>query len=68
MNLATVRVKGYILQVELAWRTVQLGADVDELPTAFATALKAKASSAGSPSRKHWRKYPKIYLLGLGSR
>ena len=35
MNLTTVRAKGYIFQVELAWRAVQLGADISELPIRF---------------------------------
>ncbi|CUS39557.1 Undecaprenyl-phosphate mannosyltransferase (modular protein) [Candidatus Nitrospira nitrosa] len=35
MALSTVQAKGYIFQVELAWRAVQLGATVSELPIRF---------------------------------
>ncbi|MDH4152226.1 MAG: polyprenol monophosphomannose synthase [Nitrospira sp.] len=35
MTLSTVQAKGYIFQVELAWRAVQLGAKVSELPIRF---------------------------------
>jgi dolichol-phosphate mannosyltransferase len=35
MTLSTVQAKGYIFQVELAWRAVQLGAKVTELPIRF---------------------------------
>ena len=53
MNLATVRAKGYIFQVEwpggpCSWVRMWMN-----YPSAFAIALKAKASSAGNPSRKH---------------
>lgn len=35
MTLSAVQAKGYIFQVELAWRAVQLGAKVIELPIRF---------------------------------
>jgi len=49
MTLSTVRAKGYIFQVELAWRAVQLGATVSELPIRFSDRILGQ-SKLGWPS------------------
>lgn len=49
MALSTVQAKGYIFQVELAWRAVQLGATVSELPIRFSDRILGQ-SKLGWPS------------------
>ncbi len=43
MHLGTVRAKGYVFQVELAWRAVQLGADIRELPIRFSDRVQGQS-------------------------
>lgn len=49
MRLATVRAKGYVFQVELAWRAVQLGAEIREIPIRFTDRVQGQ-SKLGWPS------------------
>lgn len=49
MQLEAVRAKGYVFQVELAWRAVQLGADIRELPIRFTDRVQGQ-SKLGWPS------------------
>ncbi|MGZ8366443.1 MAG: glycosyltransferase, partial [Nitrospira sp.] len=68
MNLATVRAKGYIFQVELAWRAVQLGADVDELPIRFCDRMEGQSKLGWQSIAEALMEVPQMYLLGQGSR
>ena len=68
MNLPTVRAKGYIFQVELAWRAVQLGADVDELPIRFCDRIEGQSKLGWQSIAEALMEVPQMYLLGLGSR
>lgn len=68
LNLATVRAKGYIFQVELAWRAVQLGADVIELPIRFCDRIEGQSKLGWQSIAEALVEVPKMYLLGLGSR
>ncbi len=68
MNLATVRAKGYIFQVELAWRAVQLGADVDELPIRFCDRIEGQSKLGWQSIAEALMEVPQMYLFGLGSR
>lgn len=68
MNLATVRAKGYIFQVELAWRAVQLGADVEELPIRFCDRIEGQSKLGWQSIAEALMEVPQMYLLGLGSR
>jgi dolichol-phosphate mannosyltransferase len=68
MNLATVRAKGYIFQVELAWRAMQLGADVDELPIRFCDRIEGQSKLGWQSIAEALMEVPRMYLLGLGSR
>jgi len=68
MNLATVRAKGYIFQVELAWRAMQLGADVDELPIRFCDRIEGQSKLGWQSIAEALMEVPHMYLLGLGSR
>lgn len=49
MRLHTVRAKGYVFQVELAWRAVHLGAEIRELPIRFTDRVQGQ-SKLGWPS------------------
>lgn len=68
MNLATVRAKGYIFQVELAWRAVRLGADVDELPIRFCDRIEGQSKLGWQSIAEALMEVPKMYLVGPGSR
>jgi dolichol-phosphate mannosyltransferase len=68
MNLATVRAKGYIFQVELAWRAVQLGADVDELPIRFCDRIEGQSKLGWQSIAEALMEVPQMYIFGLGSR
>lgn len=67
MNLATVRAKGYIFQVELAWRAVQLDANVIELPIRFCDRIEGQSKLGWQSIAEALIEVPKMYLLGLGS-
>lgn len=49
MRLDTVRAKGYVFQVELAWRAVRLGAEIREIPIRFTDRILGQ-SKLGWPS------------------
>lgn len=68
MNLATVRTKGYIFQVELAWRAVQLGADVDELPIRFCDRIEGQSKLGWQSIAEALIEVPKMCLLRLDDR
>jgi len=68
MNLRTVRTKGYIFQVELAWRAVQLGADVVELPIRFCDRIEGQSKLGWQSIAEALMEVPKMYLLGLSGR
>ncbi|MBH0203267.1 MAG: polyprenol monophosphomannose synthase [Nitrospira sp.] len=68
LSLSTVRAKGYIFQVELAWRAVQLGADVDELPIRFCDRIEGQSKLGWQSIAEALVEVPKMYLLSLNSR
>jgi dolichol-phosphate mannosyltransferase len=68
MNLATVRAKGYIFQVEHAWRAMQLGADVDELPIRFCDRIEGQSKFGWQSIAEALMEVPRMYFLGPGSR
>jgi dolichol-phosphate mannosyltransferase len=68
MNLATVRAKGYIFQVELAWRALQLEAMIDELPIRFCDRVEGQSKLGWQSIAEALMEVPKMYLLGLGGR
>jgi dolichol-phosphate mannosyltransferase len=68
MHLESVKAKGYIFQVELAWRAVQLGANITELPIRFSDRVQGQ-SKLGWPSiAEALMAVPKMYLLDLAGR
>lgn len=68
MNLPTVQAKGYIFQVELAWRAVQLGADITELPIRFTDRVRGQSKLGWQSITEALVEVPKMYLLGRGGR
>lgn len=66
MNLATVRAKGYIFQVELAWRAVQLDANVVELPIRFCDRIEGHSKLGWRSIAEALTEVPKMYRLGRG--
>jgi dolichol-phosphate mannosyltransferase len=68
MNLPTVKAKGYIFQVELAWRAVQLGADITELPIRFTDRVRGQSKLGWRSITEALVEVPKMYLLGQGGR
>ena len=68
MNLSTVQAKGYIFQVELAWRAMQLGAEVVELPIRFCDRIEGSSKLGWQSIAEALMEVPKMYLLSLGSR
>ncbi len=64
MNLATIRAKGYIFQVELAWRALQLGAEVKELPIRFCDRIEGHSKLGWQSIVEALIEVPKMNLWG----
>lgn len=62
MDLETVRAKGYIFQVELAWRAVRLGANVHELPIRFSDRIQGQSKLGWASLIEGLTAVPKMYL------
>lgn len=60
MALSTVQAKGYIFQVELAWRAVQLGAKVSELPIRFSDRVLGQSKLGWSSIIEGLMEVPKM--------
>jgi dolichol-phosphate mannosyltransferase len=68
MNLESVKAKGYVFQVELAWRARQLGAEICELPIRFSDRIEGQ-SKLGWPSIvEAVTEVPRMYFRTLTSR
>jgi dolichol-phosphate mannosyltransferase len=62
MTLGTVRAKGYVFQVEMAWRAVQLKAQIREIPIRFSDRTQG-SSKLGWPSiAEALREIPRLYF------
>ncbi|MBX3350229.1 MAG: polyprenol monophosphomannose synthase [Nitrospira sp.] len=64
MALSTVQAKGYIFQVELAWRAVQLGATVSELPIRFSDRVLGQSKLGWSSIIEGLMEVPKMCCRG----
>ena len=64
MALSTVQAKGYIFQVELAWRAVQLGAKVSELPIRFSDRVLGQSKLGWSSIIEGLMEVPKMCFRG----
>jgi len=62
MDLATVRARGYVFQVEMAWRAVQLKAKIREIPIRFIDRAQGQ-SKLGWPSiAEALKEIPRLYF------
>jgi dolichol-phosphate mannosyltransferase len=68
MSLSAVHAKGYIFQVELAWRAVQLGATVSELPIRFSDRILGQSKLGWSSIIEGLIEVPKMYVRGAAHR
>jgi dolichol-phosphate mannosyltransferase len=68
MALSTVHAKGYIFQVELAWRAVRLGAKVSELPIRFSDRILGQSKLGWSSIIEGLIEVPKMYVRGSAGR
>lgn len=67
MALSTVQAKGYIFQVELAWRAVQLGATVSELPIRFSDRILGQSKLGWASIIEGLMEVPKMCFRGSTS-
>jgi dolichol-phosphate mannosyltransferase len=68
MNLESVKAKGYVFQVEMAWRARQLGAEICELPIRFSDRIQGQ-SKLGWPSiTEALTEVPRMYFRKPTSR
>jgi len=68
MNLESVKAKGYVFQVEMAWRARQLGAEICELPIRFSDRVEGQ-SKLGWPSiAEALTEVPRMYFRTPTSR
>ena len=64
MSLETVEAKGYIFQVELAWRAVRLGAAISELPIRFCDRVLGQSKLGWHSLIEGLIEVPKMSVLG----
>jgi dolichol-phosphate mannosyltransferase len=68
MELGDVKAKGYVFQVEMAWRARQLGAEICELPIRFSDRIEGQ-SKLGWPSiAEALTEVPRMYFRTPTSR
>ncbi|GKS65544.1 dolichol-phosphate mannosyltransferase [Nitrospira sp.] len=60
MGLETVSAKGYVFQVELAWRAVQLGAEIREVPIRFTDRVQGQSKLGWSSLIEGLLEVPKM--------
>ncbi|MDR4463965.1 MAG: polyprenol monophosphomannose synthase [Nitrospira sp.] len=60
MRLETVGAKGYVFQVELAWRAVQLGAEIREIPIRFTDRVQGQSKLGWSSLIEGLLEVPKM--------
>ena len=62
MDLAAVKAKGYVFQVEMAWRARQLGAQVRELPIRFSDRVQGQSKLGWGTIVEALTEVPKMYV------
>lgn len=68
MNLETVRAKGYVFQVELAWRAVQLNAAIREIPIRFSDRAHGSSKLGWASVSEALREVPRLFFAGFDHR
>ena len=67
MKLDTVRAKGYVFQVELAWRAVQLKARIRELPIRFRDRIHGSSKLGWASISEALREIPRLSFSGFNN-
>jgi len=62
MNLESVRAKGYVFQVEMAWRAHRLGAKISELPFRFSDRVHGQSKLGWPTILEALREVPRMYF------
>ena len=68
MNLESVKAKGYIFQVEMAWRARQLRAEICELPIRFSDRVHGQSKLGWQSIVEALTEVPRMYCQTTISR
>jgi dolichol-phosphate mannosyltransferase len=68
MNLGNVRAKGYVFQVEMAWRARQLGAEICEIPIRFSDRAQGQSKLGWPTILEALREVPRLYFQAPAKR
>jgi dolichol-phosphate mannosyltransferase len=68
MNLDRVRAKGYVFQVEMAWRARQLGAEICEIPIRFSDRAQGRSKLGWPTILEALTEVPRLYCQAPGKR
>ena len=68
MNLESVNAKGYVFQVEMAWRAHQLGAKICELPIRFSDRVRGQSKLGWQTILEALTEVPRMYFKTTLSR
>jgi len=68
MNLESVNAKGYVFQVEMAWRVHQLGAKICELPIRFSDRVQGQSKLGWQTILEALTEVPRMYFKTTPSR
>ena len=68
MNLETVQAKGYVFQVEMAWRACQLRAKICELPIRFSDRVQGQSKLGWPTMVEALREVPRMYFQAPATR
>jgi len=68
MNLESVNAKGYVFQVEMAWRAHQLGAKICELPIRFSDRVQGQSKLGWQTIVEALTEVPRMYFKATPSR
>jgi len=62
MNLESVKTKGYVFQVEMAWRACQLRAEINELPIRFSDRVQGQSKLGYQSIVEAITEVPRMYF------
>ena len=68
MNLESVNAKGYVFQVEMAWRVHQVGAKICELPIRFSDRVQGQSKLGWQTILEALTEVPRMYFKTTPSR
>lgn len=68
MDLGSVRAKGYVFQVEMAWRACRLGAKISEIPIRFSDRAQGQSKLGWPTILEALREVPRMYFQAPAKR